>query len=277
MACDLIVASETAQFGQPETGLGIIPGAGGTQRLTRAVGKALAMDMMLSGRLLSADEALAAGPRGPGRRAEAWLDEAKRVAREIAEKRPVATRLAGGGRPGLRGRPSSSGSSSSGGALPGVRLRGCEGGAERVRREAQAGVQREAEPVRAARSSRRDSARADAKTRSRRATWLELFLDLVFVGGRSAAARAHSLSADPTRGAASSSYLGLFLPIWLGVGGLHVLRQRASTPTTSSYRLLVAARACSPSPCWRRTDPRRVFHGAPEQLRRSRTSSCASS
>ena len=94
MACDLIVASESAEFGQPETGLGIIPGAGGTQRLTRAVGKALAMDVILSGRRLSAREALAAGLVARVVAKEAWLDEAARVAREIAEKGPVATRLA---------------------------------------------------------------------------------------------------------------------------------------------------------------------------------------
>jgi enoyl-CoA hydratase len=94
LSCDLIVASETAQFGQPETGLGIIPGAGGTQRLTRAAGKALAMDVILSGRRLSAREALAAGLVARVVAKEAWLDEAKRVARDIAEKGPVATRLA---------------------------------------------------------------------------------------------------------------------------------------------------------------------------------------
>jgi enoyl-CoA hydratase len=94
MSCDLIVASETAQFGQPETGLGIIPGAGGTQRLTGAVGKAVAMDVILSGRRLSAREALAAGLVARVVAKEAWLEEAKRVAREIAEKGPVATRLA---------------------------------------------------------------------------------------------------------------------------------------------------------------------------------------
>ena len=94
MACDLIVASETAQFGQPETGVGVIPGAGGTQRLTRAVGKALAMDVVLSGRFLSADEALRAGVVARVVVREAWLEESKRVARAIAEKAPVATRLA---------------------------------------------------------------------------------------------------------------------------------------------------------------------------------------
>ena len=94
MSCDLIIASETARFGQPETSLGIIPGAGGTQRLTRAVGKATAMDVILSGRLLSADEALSAGLAARVVAREAWLEEAKRVARDIASKGPVATRLA---------------------------------------------------------------------------------------------------------------------------------------------------------------------------------------
>jgi enoyl-CoA hydratase len=94
MACDLIVASETARFGQPETGLGIIPGAGGTQRLTRAIGKAKAMDVILSGRFLTADEAERAGLVARVVAKEAWLEEAKAVARAIAEKGPVAQRLA---------------------------------------------------------------------------------------------------------------------------------------------------------------------------------------
>ncbi len=94
MSCDLIVASETAVFGQPETGLGILPGAGATQRLTHAVGKALAMDVILSGRFLSAREALDAGLVARVVAREAWLDEAKRVARDIAAKGPVANRLA---------------------------------------------------------------------------------------------------------------------------------------------------------------------------------------
>jgi enoyl-CoA hydratase len=94
MACDLIVASETAQFGQPETGVGVIPGAGGTQRLTRAVGKALAMDMILTGRSLSAEEAAHAGLVARVVAREAWLEEAKRVASEIAAQAPVAVRLA---------------------------------------------------------------------------------------------------------------------------------------------------------------------------------------
>ena len=94
MACDVIVAAETAKFGQPETSLGLIPGAGGTQRLARAVGKAIAMDVILSGRFLSADEALRAGLVARVVAKEAWLEEAKRIARDIAVKGPVATRLA---------------------------------------------------------------------------------------------------------------------------------------------------------------------------------------
>jgi enoyl-CoA hydratase len=94
MACDLIVASESAQFGQPETGLGVMPGAGGTQLLARSIGKAKTMDVVLTGRFLDAAEAERAGLVARVVAREAWLDEAKRVAREIAEKGPVAQRLA---------------------------------------------------------------------------------------------------------------------------------------------------------------------------------------
>jgi enoyl-CoA hydratase len=94
MTCDIVVASETARFGQPEINLGLIPGAGGTQRLTRAVGKATAMDVILTGRTLSAEEALHAGLVARVVAKEAWLEEAKRVAREVAAKSPVAVRLA---------------------------------------------------------------------------------------------------------------------------------------------------------------------------------------
>jgi enoyl-CoA hydratase len=94
MLCDLVVASETATFGQPEINLGVLPGAGGTQRLTRAVGKAIAMDMILTGRMLSAREALDFGLVARVAAKEAWLDEAKRVAGAIAAKGPIAVRLA---------------------------------------------------------------------------------------------------------------------------------------------------------------------------------------
>jgi enoyl-CoA hydratase len=94
MLCDLIVAAETARFGQPEINLGVLPGAGGTQRLTRAVGKAVAMDMILTGRMLTAREALGLGLVARVVAKEAWLAESKRVAREIAAKGPVAVRLA---------------------------------------------------------------------------------------------------------------------------------------------------------------------------------------
>jgi len=94
MLCDLIVAAESAKFGQPEINLGVLPGAGGTQRLTRAVGKAVAMDLILTGRMLSAREALSFGLVARVVAQEAWLVEARRVAAEIAAKSPISVRLA---------------------------------------------------------------------------------------------------------------------------------------------------------------------------------------
>ena len=94
MTCDIIVASETAQFGQPEVNLGIIPGAGGTQRLTRAIGKYRAMEIILTGRRVKADEAKAIGLAAAVYPAATWLEDAKTLARTIAEKPPIAVRLA---------------------------------------------------------------------------------------------------------------------------------------------------------------------------------------
>jgi enoyl-CoA hydratase len=93
MACDMIIASESARFGQPEIGIGVIPGAGGTQRLTRTVGKALAMEMVLNSRFLSADEALQAGLINRVVPVERYLDEALKLAAEISERAPLAVRL----------------------------------------------------------------------------------------------------------------------------------------------------------------------------------------
>jgi enoyl-CoA hydratase len=93
MACDMIVASETAKFGQPEINLGVIPGAGGTQRLTRAVGKAVAMEVVLNNRTLSAQEALMLGLVNRVVPVEAYLEEALRLANEIAVRAPLAVRL----------------------------------------------------------------------------------------------------------------------------------------------------------------------------------------
>jgi len=94
MICDIIVASETAKFGQPEINLGIIPGAGGTQRLTRAVGKWVANELILTGRFISAQEAKDIGLVVHVYPAATWLDDTKALARTIAEKAPVAARLA---------------------------------------------------------------------------------------------------------------------------------------------------------------------------------------
>jgi enoyl-CoA hydratase len=94
MACDMIVASESATFGQPEIGIGVIPGAGGTQRLTRAVGKAIAMEMVLNDRRLSAQEAYQWGLVNRVEPVERYLEVALVLGNEIAARAPVAVRLA---------------------------------------------------------------------------------------------------------------------------------------------------------------------------------------
>ncbi len=94
MTCDMIVASESAQFGQPEINLGIIPGAGGTQRLTRTVGKYLAMEMVLNDRRLSAAEAERFGLVNRVVPVERYLDEALELAQQLANRAPVALRIA---------------------------------------------------------------------------------------------------------------------------------------------------------------------------------------
>lgn len=94
MHCDVVVASETAQFGQPEINIGVMPGAGGTQRLPRALGKALAMDVILSGRFLSAQEALDHGLVSRVVPREHFFTEAVKVAHAIASKGPIALRFA---------------------------------------------------------------------------------------------------------------------------------------------------------------------------------------
>ncbi|WPQ62172.1 enoyl-CoA hydratase-related protein [Chitinophaga sancti] len=94
MLCDMIIASETARFGQPEIKIGVMPGAGGTQRLTRAVGKALAMEMVLTGKFITAIEALNAGLINRIVPVELYLQEAIQLATEIAALSPLAVRMA---------------------------------------------------------------------------------------------------------------------------------------------------------------------------------------
>jgi enoyl-CoA hydratase/carnithine racemase len=94
LACDLIVASETAEFGQPEITLGIIPGGGGTQRLARAIGKQRAMELVLTGRRFDAKEAYALGLVNVVAGKREWLDAALAMARRIASRPPLAAKLA---------------------------------------------------------------------------------------------------------------------------------------------------------------------------------------
>ncbi|MCW5882766.1 MAG: enoyl-CoA hydratase/isomerase family protein, partial [Anaerolineae bacterium] len=93
LMCDLIVASETARFGQPEINLGIIPGAGGTQRWAQAVGKARAMEVCLTGDAITAEQALAWGLVNRVAPADTYLDEAKALALKLAAKPPLAAQL----------------------------------------------------------------------------------------------------------------------------------------------------------------------------------------
>jgi enoyl-CoA hydratase len=94
MLCDIIVAAENARFGQPEINIGLIPGAGGTQRLTRTVGKFVAADLVLTGRMLTAEEAFQRGLAARIVPQEIVVDEAVRLAKEISAKAPISVRLA---------------------------------------------------------------------------------------------------------------------------------------------------------------------------------------
>ncbi len=94
MSLDILIASETTQFGQPEIDIGVMPGGGGTQRLTRAVGKSKAMEMVLTGKRIGAEEAKMLGLVSRVVPKEAYLEEAKKVANDLASKSPVAVRMA---------------------------------------------------------------------------------------------------------------------------------------------------------------------------------------
>ena len=94
MMCDILIAADTAKFGQPEIKLGVLPGMGGSQRLTRAIGKAKAMDLILTGRNMDAEEAERAGLVSRVVPAEALLDEANKVAATIAGMSLSAARMA---------------------------------------------------------------------------------------------------------------------------------------------------------------------------------------
>ena len=143
LACDMIVASESAEFGQPEILLGIIPGGGGTQRLARVMGKQRAMELVLTGRRIAATEAHELGIVTRLAPDDGWLDAALELAAEVAERPPLAARLAKqavlaaeetgavrGARPGAAALRAGDGH------------RGPRRGDERVHREAQAGVPR---------------------------------------------------------------------------------------------------------------------------------------
>ncbi|HEY9489287.1 MAG TPA: enoyl-CoA hydratase-related protein, partial [Chryseosolibacter sp.] len=94
MTCDMIIASETARFGQPEIKIGVMPGAGGTQRLARVIGKVKTMEMVLTGKFVSAEEALTLRMVNKVVPVELYLAEAVKLAEEITQMSPIATQLA---------------------------------------------------------------------------------------------------------------------------------------------------------------------------------------
>jgi enoyl-CoA hydratase len=94
MHCDMVIASETAKFGQPEINIGVIPGAGGTQRLPRTVSKNVAMEMVLTGEFIDAQRAYEVGLVNKVVPVELYLSETVNVAKKIAEKSPIAVRMA---------------------------------------------------------------------------------------------------------------------------------------------------------------------------------------
>ena len=94
LLCDMIVAADSAKLGQPEINLGIMPGAGGTQRLTRQLGKYLAMEVILAGRVLTAEEALTHGLVNRVVPTEGYLEAALELARNVAARAPHAVQLA---------------------------------------------------------------------------------------------------------------------------------------------------------------------------------------
>src|SRR5438067_1235870 len=94
MLCDIIVAGENARFGQPEINIGLIPGAGGTQRLTRSVGKFVASEMILTGRMMGAEEAFQRGLVARVVPQELIVEAAVRLGKELAQRPPISIRLA---------------------------------------------------------------------------------------------------------------------------------------------------------------------------------------
>ena len=157
MHCDIVIAADTAKFGQPEIKLGVIPGIGGTQRLTRAVGKAKAMDLILTGRMMDAAEAERSGLVArvvPAAQSDGRGHESRRHYRQHVAA--GGARRQGGGQPRLRNRPAG-GRAVRAARLPcAVRHRGSERRHESLRREAQSGV--EEQVARCATSSRKSSA-----------------------------------------------------------------------------------------------------------------------